>query len=731
MGLTGNYAKTHVYQNDDLTQVLTTGPFVGFARTKVCMTMGPSLNDVDVLCKLLEAGATCARIDLTWELLANHRKSLQLLQEAMHKTRRLCAVMLDCKGRDILVKRAHEQTETGWPTYVEKLKINAGQKVTITTDPAAKCTSECFPISYAKFPAMVSPGDGIFLGRYLVTGADDSSLYLQVLEVLEERGEVICEAHNSAVLEGLLTVFHQERSEDGLSNLQAGLGLAPLRSSHGLNCNDMSALSEWDRHAITTLCSEFEVDFVTLSYCRSPEDVAEAKDFLSSLGRDGIKVVAKCETRQSLLNFRSISAAADAIIISRGNLGLDVAPEKVALIQKGIISACVRMGKPSLITRVVDSMVKSPRPTRAEATDVANAVLDGVDGIMLGAETYRGKYPLETVQTVVAICREAELVFDHRHHFDHLQQQEVSSHRYHSFQPYSDEEDGGLDPEAPRSRRRNASRYALSSEAPGLPRGGSSGSLGTEVTGITAAFRYGPPEVRVARAPGAPLPMQHKLESIASSAVRAADKVSAKLIVCITHTGRTASLIAKYRPPMPIMTLVVPFLKNEGLKWTLEGRSTARQALLTSGLLPVLAAPTPSAGETLLEEAIALASVNGLVQPEDHVVAVSLSSSREAMVKIVSVSEDGGGIKRIRPTSLLNMLKAAGMKLPEEPESLPQPVENGNSHDAASAAAAGAAAMRRRLSRGSVILGSRADPLVPFQPPGDPIKLANGAAREL
>eukprot|EP00884_Botryococcus_braunii_P017214 jgi/Botrbrau1/4176/Bobra.0192s0036.1 len=147
----------------------------------------------------------------------------------------------------------------------------------------------------------------------------------------------------------------------------------------------------------------------------------------------------------------------------------------------------------------------------------------------------------------------------------------------------------------------------------------------------------------------------HTLESIASSAVRAADKVQAALIIVYTSTGQTASLVSKYRPPMPIMTLVIPRLRSDGMRWHLEGRSSARQCLIHSGLLPVLAAPSPS-GETLLEEAIVMAGQSGLVKPHDHVVVVQMVQNN-FIVKIVSVDEFGTGIKKIRPRSLVNLLK--------------------------------------------------------------------------
>eukprot|EP00887_Chlorella_sp_A99_P003611 scaffold7.g3611.t1 len=193
-------AKTHFFKNDDLKQVLTPTTERADApmacKTKpVVATIGPATQSVEQLVELLEAGTTCARVDLTWAPIEYHRTSLQNLQEAMRRTRRLCAVMVDSLGRELMIKRKYGVDESGWPGIFEQLKISASQRVVITTDTTAECTNELLPITYPKFPAMC-----------------------QVEEVSPT--EVVCRAKTSAVLDGLLTVFHQERSAEGLSNLQ-------------------------------------------------------------------------------------------------------------------------------------------------------------------------------------------------------------------------------------------------------------------------------------------------------------------------------------------------------------------------------------------------------------------------------------------------------------------------------------------------------------------------------
>ncbi|CAL8472137.1 g11679 [Coccomyxa elongata] len=614
----GTKAKTHVLKNTDLSTIIEPADQneVAFTATKVVVTIGPACQDVETLCKILDAGATCARCDLTWGSLDFHKKSLSNLGEAMRKTRKLCAVVIDTIGRELIVNRPTVDEVDGWPKFDKGISVKAEDKVILSTKEGAKLEGNTLPVSYPKFTSMVQKGDTVFLGRYLVTGSEESSCYLTVEDVGKE--DVVCTARNSAELDGLLTVFHTERSADTLQNVQ----------------NDLPILTDYDKQALKALLAHFEVDFVSLSFVREADDVHQAREFLDSLGHTTTKLMAKCETRQSLFNFQSIAQASDAIIMSRGNLGLDVLPEKMALVQKSVISNCNLMGKPVLITRVVDTMVNTPRPTRAEATDVANAVLDGVDGILLGAETLRGKYAVQTVQTVLAICHQAEKAFDHNYHFEHLMNEALEA-----------ETEGGMEALA-----RSISATSLgSAERDGVEsdlgrRLGSSLSLSRQHTGA---------------------PLLSKLESIASSAVRAADKVGASLIIVYTQSGRTASLVSKYRPPMPILTLVIPQLKNDGMRFQLVGRGVARQCQIQRGLLPVLAAPSPS-GETLLNEAVQMSLRVGLVQPNDHIVVVQMISDA-LVVKILSVDEVGGGIKAIRPQSIMDMMKAtAGVPDNEE-----------------------------------------------------------------
>ncbi len=163
-----------------------------------------------------------------------------------------------------------------------------------------------------------------------------------------EGNNVKCTAQNDAVMDGLLTVTHHSANEENRMSMQA----------------DLPLLSEHDVHAIRDITTQFEVDFVALTFTRDGEDVDGLRDFLDKLSLEQTKIMAKVENQAALYNFAGIATAADGVIISRGNLGLDVAPEKMARVQKEVISKCNLLGKPVIITRVVDTMATAPRPTR-------------------------------------------------------------------------------------------------------------------------------------------------------------------------------------------------------------------------------------------------------------------------------------------------------------------------------------------------------------------------------
>jgi len=381
--------------------------------TKVIATIGPGSRSPATLDALLAAGVSCFRLDVSsarpipWLL-----ESYDLLQDALCRSRRLCAVVLDTKGPlEVTVRRPAATPRAGSVEDQGALVISAEQTVILSGDLGVSWspeTPDVLPLSDPCFLDVLAVGDLVHVARYLSSGMERSSLFLEVLSL--EPQTAVCRALTPAVLEGLITVARASHVEDAPGDAPSPHACAP--------CSDSlpSCLCSEDRETMAAFAGK-QVDFLALSYTESAEQVAEARALLDSHGMSDTAILAKVETRAGLQNFEAVLAAADGIIISRGNLGWAVPIEKVARLQKEMIWRSNLAGKPCVVTRILDSMTDAPRPTRAEATDVANAVLDGVDAFMLGAETVRGQFPVEAVTQVCKICCEAERVFDHARFF--------------------------------------------------------------------------------------------------------------------------------------------------------------------------------------------------------------------------------------------------------------------------------------------------------------------------
>ncbi|KAF5191416.1 Pyruvate kinase 1, cytosolic [Thalictrum thalictroides] len=508
-----------------LTSVLTTSkPTFLPSLTKVVGTLGPKSRSVDVLEECLKAGLSVARFDFSWLDESYHQETLENLKKASKNVNKLCAVMLDTQGPELQV-----HNKTGHP-----IQLKVDDHVTITPDISIEPSSDILPVYYNGLSEAVNKGDTIFLGQYLFTGSETTSVWLEVVETTGS--DVICLVKNSAILAGFIFTMH-------ISQVHINL----------------PTLSEVDKQVISTWGSCNNVDIVSLSYTRHVEDVRELREFLNEQNLHETQIFAKIENVEGLKHFDEILQEVDGIILSRGNLGIDLPPEKVFLFQKYAVYKCNMAGKPAIVTRVVDSMTDNLRPTRAEATDVANAVLDGADGILLGAETLRGLYPVETIKTVGRICAEAESVYNQALHYKRAVK--------HAIEPMSRE------------------------------------------------------------------------EPVAASAVHAASKVKAAIIVVFTSSGRAARWIARYRPMVPVVAVVIP-RQGTGL----SGTSQARQCLCLRGIYPILDCPnvsTTSDGSTEeadLTFALDHSKAVGLIKPNDRVV-VFQKIGDSAVVKIVNVED--------------------------------------------------------------------------------------------
>ncbi len=325
-----------------------------FNKTKVIATVGPAINTKEKLLEMVQEGTDVFRLNFSHGSHEEHKKVIQYIRELNKEHNLNICILQDLQGPKIRLGEVASDQEF----------LKAGKKVTITTQPI-KSTAKKISTTYKAFVNDVKPDDQILI--------DDGKIELKVLEVRNK--EVVAE-----VIYG-----------------------GQLKSKKGINLPSTNisspSLTEKDTKDLMFGLEE-EVDWIALSFVRSPIDVLLLKHIIKQQGKE-IKVIAKVEKPEAIDQIDAIIEASDAIMVARGDLGVEVKIEEVPLIQKLIAQKCRQVGKPVIIaTQMLESMIDNPRPTRAETNDIANAVMDGADTLMLSGETAVGKYPLETVRTM-------------------------------------------------------------------------------------------------------------------------------------------------------------------------------------------------------------------------------------------------------------------------------------------------------------------------------------------
>ena len=337
-------------------------------KTKIVCTLGPATNDVEIMKQLIQNGMDAARINFSHGTYETHAETIAKLKQAREELNAPIPLILDTKGPEIRVKTFKE----------DKVRLEEDATFTLTTR-EVEGDVNIVSVTYADLPKDVHRGSRILI--------DDGLIELKVEDITET--DVVCKVVNGGVVKS-----------------RKGVNLP------GVEVN-LPSLMEKDIEDLK-FGVENGFDIVAASFIRSAEDVLKIRRVLEENGGGQMHIISKIESQQGVENIDKILEASDGIMVARGDLGVEIPPEEVPLVQKILIAKANCIGKPVITaTQMLESMVHSPRPTRAEANDVANAIFDGSDAIMLSGETAAGAYPLEAVATMARIAMKAESAVDY------------------------------------------------------------------------------------------------------------------------------------------------------------------------------------------------------------------------------------------------------------------------------------------------------------------------------
>lgn len=344
-------------------------------NTKIVCTIGPASESVETLEKLMGAGMNVARLNFSHGDYEEHGARIKNIRLAALKRNKNVAILLDTKGPEIRTGNFKDG----------RADIEKGQTVYISMD-EVEGTAERFSVSYSGLIDDVEVGSKILI--------DDGLIELEVVNIDKDKNEIETKALNSG----------------------------EVKNKKGINVPNVSlklpGITEKDRQDII-FGIENNVDFIAPSFIRRASDVLEIRDVLEKHNGEGIHIIPKIENQEGIDNIDEILEVSDGLMVARGDLGVEIPAEDVPLVQKQLIHKCNNAGKPVITaTQMLDSMQRNPRPTRAEASDVANAIFDGTDAVMLSGETAAGLYPVESVQTMNNIALKAESALQHKRILD-------------------------------------------------------------------------------------------------------------------------------------------------------------------------------------------------------------------------------------------------------------------------------------------------------------------------
>ncbi|OUL27932.1 pyruvate kinase [Nostoc sp. RF31YmG] len=333
-------------------------------RTKIVATIGPATSSPEVLKAIIEAGATTLRLNFSHGTHADHQRSIRLIRQTAFELNQPVAILQDLQGPKIRLGRF----ENG------SIVVAKGDRFTLTNRPVIG-TQDISCVTYDYLAEEVPVGAKILL--------DDGRVEMLVEEINRDKGDLHCR----------ITVAGKLSNNKGVNFPGVYLSI--------------KAMTDKDREDLMFGLDQ-GVDWVALSFVRNPQDLIEIKELISSTGKN-VPVVAKIEKHEAIEQMEAVLALCDGVMVARGDLGVELPAEDVPVLQKRLIATANRLGIPIITaTQMLDSMVSNPRPTRAEVSDVANAILDGTDAVMLSNETAVGNYPVEAVATMARIAERIE-----------------------------------------------------------------------------------------------------------------------------------------------------------------------------------------------------------------------------------------------------------------------------------------------------------------------------------
>jgi len=337
-------------------------------KTKIVCTLGPATEDKKTIKQLIQAGMNCARLNFSHGTYEQFEKIINNLRELSDELEVPLGIIQDLQGPKIRLGELP----------IDGVQVKRGEKITLHTGDAylEKSEQRFLPIQYKDFPKDVEKGDPILV--------DDGKIELEALGTNLRKTQIECEVKNDGIL----------KSNKGINAPKTKLSLG--------------AMTEKDFKDLE-FGIKMDVDYVALSFVRTPEDIELLKNKLKEATKKDIGIISKIERPEAMQNLEEIIKKSDAVMVARGDLGIEIPASKVPIAQKLIIDEANKQGKPVITaTHVLNSMVESPKPTRAEISDAANAIFDHTDAIMLSNETAVGKYPVEACSVLNSVANEIE-----------------------------------------------------------------------------------------------------------------------------------------------------------------------------------------------------------------------------------------------------------------------------------------------------------------------------------